>query len=185
MSFIDCHFNHDRPSELDQLALDCTANNLTGVDIEACATPYVGVFATGAVYPTHAPVCFDLGPHEGSRQVVASGLPRAACGYNRGEGCAVRTFTLAPDREPVGAVLGFAYEIEDHARSKGVVQPTVRECNDLIDIWRRGADYPNVRGALTSPSDAVMWCRLLPRVDFECLRAARDDHAVDACAPHR
>jgi hypothetical protein len=190
MSLIDCHFDHNRPKELSldgkqgQLALTCSANNLTDVGIEACATAYIGVYATGTVYATHAPVCFELAPKDSSLQVIGSSVPREACWEARG-GCAVRTFTLDNEQPPVMDVLAFAEDIENHAHTKVSLQPSVRECLDLVKVWQRRPEFAHVRAALASASEAVLACRVMPRVDYECLRAARDDRDIVACAPHR
>jgi hypothetical protein len=188
-SRIQCHVSEQADGQLSvdgvqgQLSLTCDAQNLSDVDIEACATPYLGVFATGSVYATHAPVCFQLGPDDTSRQIVGTQVPREACLDDHG-GCALRTFTLDPERPPVADALAFTEVIEHHARGNVVLQPTVRECLDMVKVWQQRPQFAHTRSALASASEAVLACRLLPRVDFACLRAARDDRDVEACAPH-
>jgi hypothetical protein len=189
-SRIECHLAERPDGQLSidgaqgQLSLTCDAKNLTNTEVEACATPYLGVLATGSVYATHAPVCFELGPDDTSRQIVGTQVPRGAC-LDDSDGCALRTFMLDPTLPPVSDALAFAEQMEDHARRKGTLQPTVRECLDLVQVWQHRPEFSRARGALTSASEAVLVCRLMARVDYECLRAARDDRDIEACAPHR
>jgi hypothetical protein len=129
-------------------------------------------------------VCFELAPVDVSRQIVGTQVPRDAC-LDEGGGCALRTFALDPERPPISDALAFAEQMEDHARRKGTLQPTVRECLDLVQVWQHRPEFARARRALTTASEAVLACRLLARVDYECLRAAHDDRGIEACAPHR
>ena len=86
-------------------------------------------------------------------------------------------FPLDKDQPDVSPIVDYARDLEKHAPWAGSVQPTVDECRAFLRERSRDPHFP--------PSDAspsqVLDCITHPRSTFECLRAARDVGAADAC----
>ena len=164
------------------MTLECTATNVGESPAEVCAQPYVSVAETGALYTSHFPACSEeIAPHEHARVQVQLDVQRELCSRH----CDVHVFPVRGDGTPdPSGIVGLARALQVHAAAPGRDQPSIGECDALVDKWShddRFAPYwPFVHA---NPDEVRVFCLGQSRAVFACLDAASDSRRADACAP--
>jgi hypothetical protein len=157
----------------------CTAENLSHDTAQICARPYVGVPATGVVHAVHPTVCSDeLAPGELWTSPVQLDFARSECDA----GCAIDVFGIQP--ADAAYVVAFARSVENGAPRARELQPTVDDCEALLDHWRATPALATFGGPARDRNAMILQCLSLPRVAFDCLRAGTTLKQLDHCAPY-
>ncbi len=159
--------------------LSCTVENRTHDTAQICARPYVGVPATGVVHAVHPTVCsYELEPGEQWTFPVQLDFARSECDA----GCLIDVFGIQPAE--AANIVAFARTVETGAPRAGELQPTVEDCEALLDHWRATPDLASYGGLARDRNAMILRCLSLPRAAFDCLRAGTTREHLDHCAPY-